>query len=876
MKPTEQKMACRKTRRIATLLSLLLPCALWAQSTNATLTGFITDQSKAAMAHVKVDVINMDTNIHYPTMSNGEGSYTAPNLPPGNYKMEVEKQGFKSIVKPDIPLHVQDVIAINFTMAVGSTSESVTVEGGVPLINTESAAVSTVVDRQFVANTPLNGRSFQSLIQLAPGVATVPGALTNAVGEFSVNGQRREANYYIVDGVSANTGVTGLNYVGATPAETALGTTQSLVSVDALQEFRISTSTYSAEYGRTPGAQISFQTRSGTNEWHSSAFDFLRNDALDANNWFNNASGLSKTAERQNDFGGTLGGPLVLLGLYNGKDKTFFFFSYEGLRLRIPQPAYTTSVPNMSLRQNSPEAVQAVLDAFPLPNGADQGNGLALFTGSYSSPSSLDASSIRVDHVFGNSLRVFDRYADTPSDSISRYIPQNFATLINNSSTVKTATLGVTMIASSRLVNDLRFNYTSNDNGAIYSSDNFAGATPLSTQAFAEAAPAYSSFTVTLSFGTRPSQVVRNTANEQHQWNVTDTSTYSMGRHTLKFGIDYRRQVTTQGANQLVQGFTFASANQILSNVASSGYVQTYGVNAPIGTFDNFSSFVQDEWKTTRRLHLSLGLRWDFNPPPTGKPQPYTLDQIADLSTSKLAPAGTSLYSADYKGFAPRVGVSYELSQKAGYETVVRSGFGVFYDIGNQAALYGIYGGVGIGSYVAYPNVSFPFTPVQQAVRQPSTASPYNSTVSAPDPHLRLPYTLQWNAAIQQGLGHSQTLTVSYVAAGARELLHNTLVFPSNNPNFSLGNGLTLLTNGATSNYNSLQLQLQRQLARGLQVLASYTWSHSIDDLSSSSNFTAPLLRGNSDFDVRHNFTAALGYNIPALFTGTTFLAPPS
>jgi len=230
-----------------------------------------------------------------------------------------------------------------------------------------------------------------------------------------------------------------------------------LVSLDALQEFRINTSTYSAEYGRTPGGQISFQTRPGTNVWHGSLFDYFRNDALDANNWFNTFQNppLPKTAERQNDFGGTLGGPVRIPGLYNGKDRTFFFFSYEGLRLIVPQPAVTTQVPDNALRQAVPTALQPLINAFPIANGADLGNGLALFTAAYSSPSHLNAYSIRVDHSFGEKLKLFGRYADTPSFAESR--SSNLAEPQDATSDIKVVTIGATSVFSPRLVNEFRF-----------------------------------------------------------------------------------------------------------------------------------------------------------------------------------------------------------------------------------------------------------------------------------------------------------------------------------------------------------------------------------------------------------------------------------
>jgi len=243
-----------------------------------------------------------------------------------------------------------------------------------------------------------------------------------------VNGQRTEANYFTVDGVSANSATisgqqlgNAVGFSGSVASQTALGTTQSLVSVDALQEFRAATSTYSAEYGRSPGGQFLFTTRSGSNDFHGSAFDYFRNDALDAANWFDSAHGGAKQAERQNDFGGTLGGPVFVPHLYNGKDKTFFFFSYEGLRLSAPQAAVTTEVASLSLRQNAPSVLQPFLNAFPVPNGADLGNGLAYFTAGYSSPSRLDSTSVRIDHAFGDRLKAFGRFSDAPSSTMTRY-----------------------------------------------------------------------------------------------------------------------------------------------------------------------------------------------------------------------------------------------------------------------------------------------------------------------------------------------------------------------------------------------------------------------------------------------------------------------
>ena len=246
-------------------------------------------------------------------VTNGEGIYAHANLPPGRYHIQASKFGFKTLIKPDIVLNVQDALSIDFALPIGSLAETVTVEGGVPLVNTESAAVSTVVDQTFVKNIPLNGRSFQDLILLTPGIVTpiptqdfqvlLPRRQT---GEFSVNGQRPEANYYTVDGVSANVGASfgsnmerGAGASGSLPAASALGTTQGLVSVDDLQEFRVQSSTYSAEYGRNPGGQFTFDTSSGTNRLHGAAFDYLRNDLFDANDWFNGCFHIRRARLRQ-------------------------------------------------------------------------------------------------------------------------------------------------------------------------------------------------------------------------------------------------------------------------------------------------------------------------------------------------------------------------------------------------------------------------------------------------------------------------------------------------------------------------------------------------------------------------------------------------
>lgn len=521
--------------------TLLLTIAPFSQSPNGTISGLIVDPSSRVIVGAGIVVVNDSTGLHYETDSNSDGVYLVTNLPPGSYRIQVSKIGFKTLIKPEITLNVQGAIAVNFTLPLGAVSETLTVEAGVPLVDTESAAVSTVVDRQFAENLPLNGRSFQTLIQLTPGVVLTPSNQEDA-GQFSVNGQRTSSNYWMVDGVSANIGI-GLNagnfggngLAGGLGSFSALGGTNSLVSVDAMQEFRIQTSTYAPEFGRTPGAQISIVTRSGTNRFHGTLFDYLRNDALDANNWFNgyvNSPPLPKARERQNDFGGTFSGPIR-------KDRTFFFFSYEGLRLRLPETTLTT-VPDLGAREAAIPAMQPYLNAYPKPNGADDPlAGTAQFNASYSNPASLDAYSLRLDHRLTERLSVFGRYNDSPSEIVGRGSTSGpLSTLNRKRIKTQTATVGGTLLLSSAATNDIRFNYSRTDASSFSFQDDFGGAVPLASLPFP--AP-YDGSNGKLTFNILQLQNGVNVVGQQgrelqRQLNIVDGFSALIGSHTLKVG----------------------------------------------------------------------------------------------------------------------------------------------------------------------------------------------------------------------------------------------------------------------------------------------------------------------------------------------------
>jgi Carboxypeptidase regulatory-like domain/TonB dependent receptor len=866
-------------RRIGFLAFVILVMSgcLSAQSPNGTINGLVLDPTGAVIDGAEIRIVNDATAVQYVGKTNGEGIYVVTNLPPGTYRLQVSKIGFKTLIKPDIILNVQDSLAINFKLPVGAASETITVTGGASVVSTESAAVSTVVDRQFAENLPMNGRSFQTLIELTPGVVLTQ-SVEGSEGQFSVNGQRASSNYWTVDGVSANigtgAGAGGGNGVGgALGSFSVLGGTNSLVSVDALQEFRIQTSTYAPEFGRTPGGQISIVTRSGTDQFHGTVFDYLRNSVLDANNWFADNEGLPKPGEQQNDFGGTFSGPIL-------KDRTFFFFSYEGLRLRLPETTLT-SVPDLAARQSASAAIQPFLNAYPLPNGADSpATGVAQSNASYSNPATLDAYSLRVDHKLTSAVSLFGRFNDSPSQITER---AGSSLALNDVEPITintlTATAGITWALSAFAANDFRFNYSKVEASSYTYLDTFGGATVPTNLPFPSP---YSSKNAIFLFGIfgltqGDLETGASTRQVQHQMNLVDSLSMQKGTHNLKFGVDYRRLSPEFDPFLYIQGAYFLD---VQAAIASSLYFAE--VNSARNSkllLQNLGVFAQDTWRMTPRLTLVYGLRWDLDCAPgslggAGIPA-VTGYNLSNLSNLALAPAGTPPFATTFRNFAPRLGLAYVASQKPGWNSVVRGGFGLFYDLataqvgetlypysypfGAQTLLYG----QAIGG-----TTTFPLSP-SDAAPPPITAAGLSSPgaiLFAFDPHLQLPYTLEWNVAVEQGLGEQQSISASYIGSIGRRLLQTAVVTA---PSASLANA-ALVGDTAASNYNALQIQFQRRLSHGLQTLASYTWSHSIDDGSvgtfgSGATYvpTSNANRGASDFDIRNAFSAGLTYNIP-------------
>ena len=660
-------------------LCLVMLCVGSAQAQNAAIAGSVTDPSGAVVAKASVDLVNQATGVVLHTETNDSGLYTLPFVKPGVYNIKVQVAGFKTLDRIGVTLDVAQNARMDFRLEVGATTQNVEVSGSSVEINTTDASVSTVIDRQFVENLPLNGRSFQSLLLITPGVTPNAGAGATSegtVGQFVVNGQRANANYWTVDGVSANLGMSatapGVGASGSVGAFNAVGGTSAMVSVDALQEFRIETSTYSPEFGRTPGGQISIQTRSGTNQFHGALFEYFRNTVLDATDWFANYYHLRKAAEIQNDFGGVVGGPII-------KDRTFFFFSYEGLRVLQPYTQLAT-VPDLAIRQAAVPAMKPYLNMYPLPTpGAPDtapGSGIAPYTATFSRPSTVDAFSLRMDHQLAKNLNIFGRYNHAPSSDALRGGGVAANEIKTTSRVTKTATVGATWVASPQVVNDTRFNYSVSGGKVHYETDSFGGGTPMPASYF-PAPYNYSNAILYMipEFGTSQEEDTGlGGANFQRQYNVVDTLSVQKGKHSLKFGVDYRRLMPNYG-QATYEGIPLFCSMQDMAAGNSCLLINSHYAGGRF-LFQNLGAFAQDSWRVNPRFNVTYGVRWDVDYAPQtveGIPLPgltgYSLTDLSHLSQSQTVKA----YSTHFGNFAPRVGGAYRLLTTPGKELVLRA-----------------------------------------------------------------------------------------------------------------------------------------------------------------------------------------------------------
>jgi hypothetical protein len=905
--------------------------------------GAVKDSTGGTVANTSVLIVSESTGLTRTVTTDSIGDYIAPSLPPGLYTVSVEAKGFKKTTISGLQLGVDQKVRADIVLEVGAVSETVQVTGAAPVVQSETSELAQTVTEQQIKDLPLNGRDFVQLTRIIPGVLRgIPGANVDGAGSlawrasasFSANGQRTRDNNFLLDGVDNND--TWLNSVVIFP------------SVDALEEFKVQTSTYSAEFGRSSGGVVNIQIKSGTNAFHGNAFEFLRNDKLDANDFFNNKFGRAKPPFRQNQFGGILGGRII-------RDRTFFFMDYQGWRIRQAQ-TYLSTVPTPAMRNGNfselkrpiydaqtrspfqgnvipssrfdPAAVNIWNQLYPLPNVPGQltsATGQTINNFLYNPVQSRndDQFDIKVDHNFSQNNHAFARYS---FERTERFLPATLpngdagftfgaGTGLNRSQSLA---INDTHTFSPHLLNEFRFGFSrfGIKVSSIDAGTNLAEKVGIPGVHISDTTTAMTQITF-------PNSEIRNLGANGNQPLLTfldtfqyfDNVTYIAGSHTLKMGFSYtRRRRNVFNVDNIVGTFQFNS--NLTSNCAgvttpgclinaNSGFgpasfllgysnqaTRTYMLGTVGERRPEYGAYFQDDFRVSSRLTLNAGLRYDVFVPYV---EEYDRQSNFDTSTGKFVVASDSAVMNGHKvgrelqftptlDFAPRVGFAYDLFGNG--RTLLRGGYGIFWN--NPLT----------GTSSSKPdNPPFLLASAQTTTLLPTVRlssgfpapppvdpnlPPSGSTRSIFDINFRDGYAQQWNFNAQQQFERDYLWEVAYVGSkGTHLVIKNDInVAPpivgvtnldQNRPFIRLAprlRSLSQVESRGYSSYHALQSKFTKRLSYGLVFVNSYTFGKTIDLVSDTEN--APLNpynfkydRALSDFDIKHNFTSTVNYELP-------------
>lgn len=817
-------------------LALVFLCFLWPAAAQqlATLYGRVVDPSDAGIQEASVSIVNEDTGFRRSLESENDGSYAAGSLLPGSYKITVRKPGFRTVIRFGVPLAAGMATRADFSLPVGPMMESITVRGTAPLVEGEDAALATEFDRDQIQRLPLNGGGMLSLLDLVPGTVVTP-ATRGEAGQFTTNGQRPNTNYFTVDGVSANNGVTagGLpaqSTGGTLPAVSAFGSLDSLVSTSAVQDMTVQTSSSIAAFGRLPGATVELTSQSGTNEFHGATAYRVRNEMASANDWFGNQAGFGRLPLRLNDLSQTFGGPVR-------RNHDFFFLSYEFMDLVQPF-VWTQPVPGPAVRQVAADWAQPVLALFPLPNLAAASGGLGLWTGRSSHPAGLMAGSARFDHSFTPRLNFFARYNDSPSTNEYGSIDLNQIDLRAQSLTV-----GLNVRPAGALSFDTRVNESQSTAHSLWKSPGQSGSPncdllPLAQVFVGSAATCNNLVRFTIAGA---GQLVSGLEGDrrQRQFQAVQTGAWRYRAHAFGFGADYRRITAVR---EDVSESLDIIADQLSDLTSSSKVWQS--IASPIrqtARVQELSLWLQDTWEVSRRLTVAMGLRWEYSPAPV---PPGTLN-FFEPAENRLVVLHQPLWPTSDTDFAPRLGAALRLDRSG--RTVLRAGGGLYYDSSMSIATDFLNGGpLSVSQFLSARVGLF------------SSVLDYGFM-----PNLRLPRVTEWSASLEHALGEHDMVSLAYAGAEGHLLIRREI----GGNGYSSTSWPALTTDEGASNYHSLQAQYRRRFAAGFEGQAAYTWGHSIDNGSSDAflfwagpGTGARGDRGNSDFDLRQSFNASGTY----------------
>ncbi len=844
----------RNLRRFTPSLALA-PLLLWgwsllAQST-ATLQGTVSDQSGAVVPNVKITVRNQATSVEQTTQTDSAGSYLVPALPVGTYRVEIRAEGFQSQVVTDLKLDVATTVTQDFQLKVGSVTQEVTITGAVPVIETTTMAVSKVIDQATVQEIPLNGRHFVDLGLLLPGSVVAPqsGFLTAPLrgqGAFAFNtaGNREDTVNFMINGINLNDMVQ--NQITFQP------------SINTVSEFKASNSTFSAEYGRNSGAIVNIATRSGTNGFHGEVFEFLRNEKLDAKNFFDDPTKPIPPFKR-NQFGGAMGGPIR-------KERAFFFSSYEGLRQRQRVP-FNTVVPTDSQRAGvTNSTVQNLLPFIPLPNDFSDPT-QPRFKGSGSAPVDIDQWTGDVSHRLSDRDTIHGYYAIQRDLRQEPSLQGNTLPGFGDTRQARRQifTFNETHILSPQVVNDFRMGFnrihiTFTPNARLNPStlginDGITTAIGIPQIVVAGAG--------NVNIG-GPSGFPQGRADTVYVWN--DTLSYLRGKHSLKFGGEVRR-FQNNNQNQNIGLMNFTNIPNFLAGNANSFSINVAGTFSGIRT-TGLGLFTQDNYKLRSNLSLELGLRWDDNTTPSEVFNRFT---VFDPGTNSLVQVGASgldkVYGSNSTNFGPRVGFAWDPFKDG--KTSVRAGFGLFFDQPVTNTVTGLASNPPFGTplnAVGAVSITNPLAGAGTPTLSPSTINR----------DFRNNYIQEWNVNIQREAVKDLGVQIGYFGSKGTHLRmsRNFNQIVSGTRPFRGFANIFMVDSPGNSRYDGLWISATKRMSRGLQFSTSYAWSHSIDynslnsqgglgGVSAQDSNNLRNDRGSSDFDARHHFNISYLYQLP-------------
>jgi len=862
-------------------LVLFFSATALARNNSASLSGVIKDASGAPVSGVAVALRNLATNHTRETASDDRGRYIFPALDRGQHEILAKSAGFKP-ARMLVELSVGQNAEADLILSPGDVNESLTVlaEDSPLSVETRTAAVGQLVTRRQIETLPLNGRDFSQLILLQPGAAQARSDQNDIQAgkgaKLSINGARTSQNVFLLDGTDIMD-AQGRSAAGA----------QGLVSgIESVEEFTVLTNTYSAEHGRAAGGVFNIATRSGTNQFHGSLFEFHRNSALDARSFFD----LEKPQFKRNQFGGSLGGPIV-------KDRAFFFGSYEGLRERLGLTV-VEPVPSLAARRGQflpagrtiNPAVVPYLQLIPLPTIDNPTGEKATFITQFNQPSNIDTYNSRVDYNFSERDSAFVRYLQNDSD-ILFLNPETFPEFPNRGQNgQKFFTLGHTRIFTSGIVNNFRY--------ALNRTEPVEDPVPANEYKDLAFVPGQVVGTIAIS-GFKRFGSDRNTPRSflQNTTQISDDLSFARGAHLMKAGVNIQYFRIAGNSSSRNRGeFTINTFSDFLQGRSRDFVGLAPGQDDTVRHLRQwlYGFYLQDDWKARQNLTLNLGLRYEFVTVPTevdGK-----IANLRNVSDAASTQGDPFFRNPSLKNFSPRVGFAYSPDVREGWlkwltggagKTAVRGGFGLYY----EQLLYSIYSTVLFRHPPYFKQVRVQNAPFPNAYPLLAAGQGANDTVAL-EFEPKQSYVMHFNLNVQRELAGKMLLTAAYVGSRGvhlwRDTDFNTAIpltpdgtqfAPINNPvrrnpNFS---NIRRKVADAQSFYHGLQMGLLARLNKRLQAQVSYTFSKSIDESSSSlarvefangaaraaDPYNLKLHRGLSDFDVRHNFSANFSYDLP-------------